>query len=289
MDLVASKGACKVSASVDWWRVASRANSTALQLLQASRTVQQGLFSQGHEAFPWRFEGYDGEKIASVFVGTRQGDVLLNASGNWAHVACIATKSVAERATRIDLAIDLEFGGDYAELAKEQVEVVEQWQRDTPRRAHPKPLLIDGRGQGDTFYLGSRNSGYLIRLYDKAREQKARARLGWWRLEIQFNKDYCPQVLSLLKSSQAEAETCYHLARSFAMDHGFTLPLPSAPYIALQTPKSPPTSLEKKLNWLRHHVRGSVQELIKAGYDEEVWKALFDIDNHSQDEDAEFL
>jgi hypothetical protein len=251
----ASRELLAVSSAVDWWRVASRASSTGLQLLQASRTVQQGLLSQGHEVKPWRFEGYEGEQIASVFVGTRAGDVLLNASGSWAHVACIATKFTAERATRIDLAVDMEFGSEYENLAKEQIEIVEEWQRHTPRRAHPKPLLIDGRGAGDTFYLGSRNSGYLIRLYNKMREQKARHLKGWWRLEIQYNKDYCSQVLALLQSSQNEAQMAYDLAESFARDHGFSLPLARGAQVSLQTPKKVPTSLEKKLNWLRSRKR----------------------------------
>jgi len=273
----------RISSGVDWWRVASKSSPNDLILLRLSGMLAEGLQSQGHEGRSWRFEGYDGTKISSMFVGTRQGDVLLNVSGSMAHQACLATKLHAERATRIDLRIDWQFHSDEENYAKRQVEAVEAFQRLNNRRSNPGLLLYDGRGKGDTLRIGAPDSASFSRLYDKGREQKAWDRLGWWRYEVQFNKDYGPVVLQLLKQSENEAQTAYNIVLAYAAERGLQLPLPPGQKVTLPTPKAPPTSAEKKLNWLRNQVRGSVQELIKQGYEDEVFKALFENDNHSID------
>lgn len=277
-----SVAASVIGSSVDWWRVASKNGTQALGLLRASELLARGLQQQGHEASTWRFEGYDGTKVASLFVGTRQTDVLLNVSGSLAHLACLSTKSVAERATRIDLAIDFMFEKDVPNYAKQQVEAVEAFQRLDNRKSHPGCLVFDGRGKGDTLRIGSPDSASHSRLYDKSREQKDRTKLGWWRYEVQFGKDFCPGILKTLQESSNEAQTAYDIVMQYARDRGLFLPLPKGQKIALPAPKNVPTSMEKKLNWLRNQVRGSVQELVKNGYEEEVWKALFETDNHSQ-------
>lgn len=271
-----------VSAGVDWWRVASRAAGNMDRLLQRSSILQRSFVEQGHETRAWTFEGYNGVKIGSMFVGTRRDDALLNVSGSWAHVACVATKLVADRATRIDLRVDWRFDRDMPDYAKETVVSCEEWQVRNRNQNKVGCTLFDGRGKGDTLYVGSRNSPSYLRLYDKAREQRDAGAIGWWRAELQLEDEWACTALKRLKESDDESQTAHEMVQGWCRERGVFLPVACDAPITLAAPKKVPTTMEKKLNWLRHHVRSSVQELIANGYDEEVWKALFDTDNHSQ-------
>lgn len=47
-------------------------------------------------------------------------------------------------------------------------------------------------GSGDTIYIGSRQSNYMIRIYDKGKEQKRD--IDWIRFEIEIKKDGCKNL-----------------------------------------------------------------------------------------------
>lgn len=84
------------------------------------------------------------------------------------------------RVTRIDLAVDL------VNCNIQPKAVYEQYQNEVHNR---RPLSVDfkERVKGDTFYLGSRDSAYYYRLYDKGKEQGLAE--DWKRSEIEL-KDY---------------------------------------------------------------------------------------------------
>lgn len=259
------------------------------RLLARSDILGRSFTDQGHEARTWRFEGYNGVRIGSMFVGTRRDDALLDVSGSWAHVACVATKAVADRATRIDLRIDWCFDRDVPDYAKGMVVDCEQWQIRNRNNHKVGCTVYDGRGKGDTLYVGAISSKARLRLYDKAREQKDYRRLGWWRAELQLGDEWACQALARLKGGQNEGQTALEIVHGWCQGVGIFLPVACNHPITLEAPKKVPTSAEKKLAWLRHHVRSSVQFLIDEGYEEQVHQALFAIDHHASDPGEEIV
>lgn len=90
---------------------------------------------------------------------------------------------VSTRITRVDLACD-DYDGCYSidwALAQYQAGAFDK------RGQRPKPKMIDDMGSGDgrTFYLGSRTSENLLRVYEKGKEQGDRDS-SWVRFEAQL-------------------------------------------------------------------------------------------------------
>lgn len=87
-------------------------------------------------------------------------------------------QGIEQRFTRLDLAIDVrdsEFSvQDYAKLIR----------RGEYKARAKKPNLIDGFGNGDTLYIGSRQSERMLRIYDKAKEQGING--DWIRIELEI-------------------------------------------------------------------------------------------------------
>lgn len=87
--------------------------------------------------------------------------------------------------TRLDYAIDV-LNSPSANVYSfyEYISRVNTGSRETKIIRSHKPRE-DAEGTADTAYLGSRNSDRLLRVYDKAREQKLD--MMWTRIEIQMN------------------------------------------------------------------------------------------------------
>ncbi len=81
--------------------------------------------------------------------------------------------------TRLDVAVDTDAEMDARGL-KEQI-----LQGIAVTRVLSVPTLVEG--SGETLYVGSRKSEKLLRIYDKAAEQKIEG--SWWRIELQLRGD----------------------------------------------------------------------------------------------------
>jgi hypothetical protein len=126
----------------------------------------------------------DGREKMGVHV-VLNGDSLLNA-----RVSNVSDKETLSKivfykgkVTRLDLAIDAHGThltvDDFA-AAYERKEITSPAKSGT----HIKNIGVDGR----TFYLGSRSSERMLRIYDKNAEQKIVDTESWLRLELELKK-----------------------------------------------------------------------------------------------------
>lgn len=78
--------------------------------------------------------------------------------------------------TRCDIALDV-FGVDMSSW---------KW---FDRLSRPQRHYVSGTGKFETVYIGGVNSELILRIYDKAKEQKEKNRI-WWRVELQMRGDW---------------------------------------------------------------------------------------------------
>jgi len=96
------------------------------------------------------------------------------------------------KATRIDVAYDLMDTGWNASL------LAAEWQKANGEGSKRYTHHIVTT-KGDTFYIGSRSSPKMLRIYDKGLEQKTS--LDWLRIEIELKHAAAKNALSMLATS----------------------------------------------------------------------------------------
>lgn len=71
-------------------------------------------------------------------------------------------------------------------------------------KGRPYRVYYSGVGQVETWYIGGKDSNVLIRIYNKAKEQKMKGKV-WWRVEVQLRGD-AAQTAGLMSMSGINLE-----------------------------------------------------------------------------------
>ena len=158
----------------------------------------------GNRVRPWKQNGYSGERCGRVRFAVGPQGALLQLSGAYADRHATAALELAHNVSRIDLAITARMPRDDPHLAKRLAVQYDAW-RETARRP-PKAKLVDGRGDGDTLYIGRRTSERYLRVYDKQRESGDAQYTRCWRVELELKgHSATPAARSALAASDRMA------------------------------------------------------------------------------------
>ena len=128
--------------------------------------------------------GYAGESSGRIRYGQNPTGTVVAISGALADELAVEALSYAHNCSRIDLAVTTRHTPGDLQLAKRLAAEYDGWRAHS--RKPPTPTLIDGRGLGDTLYLGRRTSDRYVRLYNKGLESKSAQYLDCWRLECEY-------------------------------------------------------------------------------------------------------
>lgn len=161
-----------VYASVDYLRVTNVPSHDddmdGYLRIQARRACAQVCDGEVETPQPWAFKSFRGWRIGPVAWGRNpQGWWILDAKGLAAHV--LVTEGISyTNVPRIDLQVTIEFAAD---MVPDMIRALAAEYRQA-RLDHRKPkyLLIEGDGDALTLAIGSRQSEYYCRMYDKSRQ-----------------------------------------------------------------------------------------------------------------------
>lgn len=221
---------------------------------------------------PWSFHGYTGWHCPGAMFGYRsydEGAILIITSDRadkyWGYVAR-GEASV----TRLDLAVTVELPAQVIGLPMAHYSAAGEG-------GIRKNTVITNKKGGQTFYIGSRSSIQYGRVYDKGAEQGKDP--GWrYRYEVVVKKGLTPNLVKSL--IQANDNGRARLIQSFVWDwfdnrevtpifsRGYDKAIRLEAEVKISTP-------HKKLTWLRKQVRNTIDDLIDAGYSDEVIASLF--------------
>lgn len=224
---------------------------------------------------PWTWQGYRGLKCGQVEVGERFDSTIVRLSGKAAHDWLADKLPIGHNVTRLDIAYTVWGVSEQSpQIALHSVET-EQYRKSLQFRPY-KVRLIDGKGDGDTLYIGSRSSEIWVRIYDKERSPNTTPDYKEaLRYEIELKSEAATQAVDRITRNGYSAASCLAVLAG-VLDRRGVVPLGTRD---LQRPVFPPSSLpvsslESTLSWLSVQVKPTVMRLMREGYELEVLEAM---------------
>lgn len=224
---------------------------------------------------PWAWQGYVGWQVGQVCVGERLDGCIVRLVGKAAHDWAKAKLPAGHNITRLDIALTV--WGVYDQstqiaLHSEQAERYRKTLQNRPFRVR----LIDGKGDGDTLYCGSRSSELWLRIYDKERAPNGGNEYKTaLRYECECKEQLAHRAYQGCVSGGYSAASCLSVLTGLLARRGVS---PVAIGSVLQKYIGPSilpiSSLESSLSWLEKQVKPTVARLMREGYEQEVLEAL---------------
>jgi len=232
-------------------------------------------YGKGDWVKPWAWQGYVGYSCGPCQVGERPDGTIVRLSSKAAHDWLQSGFPAGHNVSRIDVAMTVWGVSDQSvQIALHSAEA--EAERKTLQSRPFKVRLIDGKGDGDTLYVGSRSSDLFVRIYDKEREQKDDEQ---WksalRYECECKEDMAKRVYERCVFGGYSAANCAQVLIGLLARRGI-LPVDARGVRGAHIPPTniPKSSVESSLSWLEEQVSPTVRKLIAAGYEREVWDAL---------------
>lgn len=266
-----------IDAYIDYYRCTD--NTHRLRLL-ADEQVQECISLQdewgreGLKGEPYRWLQYEGTKWGKMFIGScYQGSLLQESGRPW--FLQWAMGIVGLHCTRIDLQVTMSVpDGKTDEIITSLADrVLALSEAGLKRRL--KYTYINGYGDGDTFYIGSRASERYIRIYNKGAQSGQEASI---RLEVEYKGKLAETVWADLR--QSTSYSLFSLQAICGVAYGVGIPLPvriqATNRVFIRDSDKIKSDL-RTLKWLREAVKPSIRRLLDAGYEEAyIYGELFD-------------
>jgi len=211
--------------------------------------------------------GYIGNRCGPVFIGRGPEGGIIQASGHCAQLVCELGLQ-PDNVPRLDLQITQWYSSYDAAVAlrgRDEAGVAHA----SRRGRKPARRYIDGCGDGDTLYLGSRGKkSVFIRVYDKEKESGDEVYESAWRYEAELTDQYAVDAYwNLMEAKFGEPMTA-RLVLGYLKMRGLELKVPdqAKAFDIARLPKEE-SSVERRLRWLETQVEPAIQRLLLAGVD----------------------
>ncbi len=220
--------------------------------------------------------GYTGEKTEHLFWGEREDGLFVRATGGAAKRISARFKAakITGQASRIDFQTTGKRGAaedDYFDRMQQAV-AARALCCGRVARLNSAAYKVGGAHSGSTF--GARSSARYFRLYDKTLEQRGKVAPGLVRFEGEYKAARAVQGWDMFVSAAQPYWLAVSLMKAEFSSFGINMDWLAGSEQVEMPSAYEPSSLEKKLHWLEHHVRPSVQDLINAGRRDEILHAL---------------
>lgn len=264
--MLQENGVVGVSAAVDYLTVVTRSEKAAAQMIDTLYKAKGKDFWVNSVNKPWKFKGFHGRAYEGVRYGLRGEEAILMLSGPTASELWAQVAPTRARCTRIDLAVTVELAGECEHLAQQAFDV------DAPSGPVNRSLVLNSRG-GSTMYVGSRQSMYMGRLYDKSAEQGEKPGKVW-RYEVEIKKPASESLLIQLLETPEPAQYINSYVYTWFLTRGIKPLWTAKDWEGAIEIEAKVESPDKSLAWLTSQVRPTVARLIIAGKELEVREAL---------------
>lgn len=266
-------------ADVDYLRLTHRPgpgyDSAAFSYQTVAAEVAGRLMLEQYRPERWMWRGYYGETWGSVSWGEGAQGAILQVSG------AAAAEAVRHRlpytgTPRLDLQVTYWLGADVKGLA---AYVAEQTDRVRYGPKGPKwaARLVDGRGDGDTCYIGRRGKrSKFLRVYDKWREQGQPDEYQYaWRFEAELTDEHAEYALGTLLDTELSQHTVLGVVAAYFRERGITLPeVTNGSYYRPSMVRKPPESMARTLRWLEEQVAPALEKAYGRGLTQDEVRAI---------------
>ncbi len=208
--------------------------------------------------------GYDGVSAGGCFVGTRQDTHMITMSGMYADRFVKELYRYDCHVSRVDIQVTVKYHKALKRVAKEAYRDATTENETIPIARRRKIYIIVGSDGGDTLYVGSPSSPSRGRLYNKEVQSEDPLYTRSWRYEVMLRNDRATGFMADYQT-QFTHRTVYaeNYVAQWYETRGVKVPWLYDDKIAPIPPiRTLPTDLERKLNWLAHQVRPTVEYLL---------------------------
>jgi Replication initiation factor len=261
-----------VSVGVDWLTCTQfRATDDCPLKAEIERVIYKER-ELGNDDLKWRGQGYYGHRSGGAAVGVREDTYLAIltsdcARKNWRSVGLWATNC-----SRIDVQITLE-------LEEKDPTLFDRLEAHLcflpPRRGRPIGVcrVRDNKG-GNTLYVGSRQSDWYMRIYDKGIESKTADAGKLIRIEVERKRRPAKQLLNDLVFDDDPESRIYNLMLSDLKK--LLVAVGAHDNWSLEVARVESfTDSKRRLAYLAASVRPIIEKLISSGYGVEAKEILF--------------
>lgn len=263
----------KIVPSVDWLSGTVKEEGRRDDVATIAHNYLNAQLALGYEASVWKSFHYEGWRINGASWGRRTDDDIVTFTGDTAIGNWKPLSKLLETCSRLDLAVTVwQANHDIARASREYQAIQQLAQVEAITR---KYTFITNLLGGDTLYVGSRNSQYFGRLYDKGLQSQELHYANSWRWEVELHKPAALMMLRRMSDCDQLEDFIITQVKTWFEDRYVKCPFePNAPQTTVDVPRRKKTSDEQSLEWLDTGVKKTVQKLAKKGKVREVLKAL---------------
>ena len=269
-----------VSCGVDAFTATSRNKAASALVTTVGHQAVAQQVRLGNIAHAVNYHGYVGTRAGSAMVAVNdQGQALIELKGENCLLFARRLYGAHINVTRIDLQITMRFPKDRPDLAKEVADAMPNERAKIVGKNWAKPRMTLGFGEGDTLYLGSRESNKFRRLYNKWLQSKDPLYKNCWRAEIEFKYDDAPTVWRLGQDCDFSPIWIQSIITTDFAGQGCPLPVAHLGDAFVPGATRNETDMEAKLAWIKQQVYPTMQVLCDNGYKEPLMQMLLDLDS----------
>ena len=234
------------------------------QFLERSLRCLDAVVADGHELQYCDLLGYSGVRSGGCFVGSRTDTHMVQFSGAYANQFFKEVYRYDAHVSRVDVQTTVKFTEMPKDVAKQVYRDSIDENNTIPVGRRRKIWLIVGSDGGDTCYVGSASSDARGRVYNKEVQSEDPLYTKCWRFEVMLRNGQATTFCrDYEKITTARPTFCANFVGFWYERRGASVPwLVDAGFTPVAPVRTLPTDDERKLNWLAHQVRPTVQYLL---------------------------
>lgn len=266
-----------VTAGLDWLTLTLPLGARLdQQFVHKSLECIDSVVSDGYELQYRSLLGYEGVGAGGCFVGSRADGHMAQFSGRYADAFFDKVYRYDAHVSRLDIQVTVKYKVMPKGIAKEAYRDATTENQTIPVGRRRKLWIIVGSDGGDTAYIGSQSSDQRGRIYNKEVQSEDPTYSRCWRYEVVLKNG---QATTTCRSLQAQTtnrpDVCSAYVGLWFQKRGIQTPWLFDETIAPLPPvKTLPTDIERKLNWLAHQVRPTIEYLLTVREKESILQLL---------------
>ena len=232
------------------------------------RAAQEVAYNYSEEAptpKAWSFQGYEGTHWGEASAGRREDGCILQVSGSWASAVRLL-ELPHTGVPRLDIQATV-WGYPQPALVPGEAAAASVIAREGANGRPWRVAHICGFGNGDTCYIGSRQSDVFARIYDKgAQDESNEDYAGAVRYEVELKGRTASAAFAALARAGGDEVACADWVQSYLLARGLSLPeWVSVETVRRRAVEKAASSTDETLAWLANGVRPTVRRLLDAG------------------------
>jgi hypothetical protein len=262
-----------ISAGIDWVTATGATGDTQGFVRSIGFDQLDAARRDGNAVHPWAWKGYRGWAGGGASMGTRDDGSIVRLTGDRAAGAGRTLCESGASISRLDVQATVRFDRDLPGLADEHAAEVQAHQRAGGINRNLRHQR--GFGAGDSFYVGSRQSNYYGRVYDKGRESRDERYRQCWRYEVECKDDGAKQARQAVRAAEDISASSAAMVADWFGRRGCAVRYRSELAVQLAPVGRHHSDLDTWLAWLLQAVRPTVQKCLLYVPRETIEEVLF--------------